>query len=361
MNGRIMAGVRLLFMSIVLAAHAFANQIPPGAERIDALRAIVSADPSRADDWQQLGLLLADGGRYAEARPCFEKVAALRPGEGDGLAMLGMAEFRERRYDDALAHLERARLLRFRTPGLEALLDYHSALLMIRRGDFDAARKGLSALAKRGARSDQLSEAEGLAALRLRKLPDQLDELERKAVRDAGAVVVESRHVTPAEARSRWLDFVTRYAKLPGVHYAHGQYLLGAGQQLEAIRAFEAELEISPQDALAAAQIAASQLVLGESEAALRSAGKTIELDRNLFAGHLLKGRALLALDRDEEAIPALETAAALAPESERVFTTLGIAYTRMGRKADAARASAEAARLHRIETGRMGAPEPRD
>lgn len=74
----------VIFLWLVTTAFAIQTAAESAEERIADLQARLRSDASWADGWQQLGILLADGGRYREARPCFEKLAALRPEGGDG-------------------------------------------------------------------------------------------------------------------------------------------------------------------------------------------------------------------------------------------------------------------------------------
>ncbi|MBZ5581722.1 MAG: tetratricopeptide repeat protein, partial [Acidobacteriia bacterium] len=65
-----------------------------------------------------------------------------------------------------------------------------------------------------------------------------------------------------------------------------------------------------------------------------------------LVAELVALGRALLAADRNAEAAAELETAVKLSPGSREAHYSLASAYSRIGRKDDAAREQAEFRRL---------------
>jgi len=85
----------------------------------------------------------------------------------------------------------------------------------------------------------------------------------------------------------------------------------------------------------------------------LPAAEKAVSLVPDVPAGRLVLGRALLDLERTDEAITQLERAAQLAPESAEVHFTLSRAYQRAGRSEDATREREAFLRLEKR------APEP--
>jgi hypothetical protein len=75
-----------------------------------------------------------------------------------------------------------------------------------------------------------------------------------------------------------------------------------------------------------------------ELETALPFAEKAVQLAPNMFPARNVFGRILLDLGQVERAIKELEEGARLAPSSPEMHFALARAYTRAGRKADAAR-----------------------
>jgi len=68
------------------------------------------------------------------------------------------------------------------------------------------------------------------------------------------------------------------------------------------------------------------------------------------FSSHVILGRVLLAKENAPRAATELETAIKLAPASGIAHFSLASAYSRLGRKEDAARELAEFKRLQQLE-----------
>jgi tetratricopeptide (TPR) repeat protein len=173
----------------------------------------------------------------------------------------------------------------------------------------------------------------------------------------------------------------------------HGRALYGAGDDRAAARAFRAAAALRPGDPrplfflassleragdgegalaayreLAAAQPRASEGHLGlgallvkrggaEAEEGIRALLRAVEIDPELYEARVTLGRALVARGRAAEAVEHLRRAAALAPGNPEPHYQLSLAYRRLGRKDEAAAASALVRRIH--ESRRSGAPPP--
>src|SRR5271165_3780247 len=85
-----------------------ANRI---GEAMALYRQALALRPEWAEGWWYLGTLLYDRDEYREATGAFEKAVALSPRSGNAAAMLGLAEARLGRNQQALHALERARTL----------------------------------------------------------------------------------------------------------------------------------------------------------------------------------------------------------------------------------------------------------
>src|SRR6185369_1876479 len=55
--------------------------------------------PTWAEGWWNIGAILYDGDRYAEARDAFRNFVSLDPKRGAAWGMLGLCEFQTREYD----------------------------------------------------------------------------------------------------------------------------------------------------------------------------------------------------------------------------------------------------------------------
>jgi Flp pilus assembly protein TadD len=156
-----------------------------------------------------------------------------------------------------------------------------------RAGRFADCQAALDWLAEHGVEQPRLSLLSGALALRRREFGAALDELEYAC------------HVEP---------------ELPSAHTLRGQALLRLGQLDDAQAAFQTALEQRPADAIAYAGLAQIHGRRGDFEEAAACALAALEHNMQLFAAHYHLGIALLQLDRPQDAVTALETAARLDP-----------------------------------------------
>jgi len=116
-----------------------------------------------------------------------------------------------------------------------------------------------------------------------------------------------------------------------------------------ALEEFRRELELSPKHVPSMLQIAFEYLKRNEHTAGLPFAEQASQLDPNSFPARNALGRILLELGQIERAIKELETGVKLAPDSPEMHFALARAYSRAGRKAEAAKERAEFMRLDKI------------
>ncbi len=337
------------------AAEAARKEGKPG-EAIRLYGAALRDNPGWAHGWQSLGILLADRGEYGQARDAFRHLVRVQPRSGDAWALLGVCEYRLRKYDLAVVHLEKARTLEFADHALFRFVYYYGAAVMILRGDFDTALVRLLLLSREGVDSDELMEAYGLASLRIRALPGEEAPTLRTAVMEVGTLVARSRHMAVSDVRKAFEKLIAKDPHLPGLYYTYGEYLAKHTLHADACEAFKAELQNSPNDAMTRLQIATIRAQhLNDPSGGLELAREAVRLAPGLFAGHLVLGRILLKLGEADRGIEELETAAKQAPDSTVVHTTLLNAYNKANHKDDAAREQEILKRLQRFEASVKG------
>ncbi len=105
-------------------------------------------------------------------------------------------------------------------------------------------------------------------------------------------------------------------------------------------------------------QIAFEYLKRGDAASALPLAKQAVSVEPKSFAAHNAFGRALLDGGDVTGAIAQLEEGTKLAPDSPEMHFALARAYTRAGRRADAARERTEFLRLERLEQESRGGPQ---
>lgn len=308
---------------------------------------------ARQPDWDEgrwyLATVLYELESFAEARDLFAALVERQPAHAGALGMKGLCEFQLGRHEQALADLLNARELGVaRSPGIEAVVRYHTAILLNRFGDFEVANQLLTGFAVRGEESPQIVEAFGLNVLRMPVLPSQVTGTMRERVTLAGRAgyALAGRHTQ--EAKGALDDLIARFPGTPHSHYARGVLLL-TGDADRALDEFRRELAISPNHVPARLQMAFEYLKRGEPAAARGPAEEAVRLAPDHFATRAALGQVKLASDDVRGAIDELEAAAELAPASPQVRFLLARAYARAGRDTDAERERAEFVRLDQL------------
>jgi len=294
--------------------------------------------PEWPEGWWNVATILYEGDRYAEARDAFRNLVALDAKNGRAWGMLGLCEFQTREYERAVVSLQRGRLLGLdNNREIESVVRYHTALLYIRFEQFEIAYDILSEFLLTGNQSPKVMEAFGLALLRMPFLAREIPADKREAVNLAGRAGYFMAARRLDEARVAFAELLARYPNAPNVHYANGVFLLNQDADA-ALKEFRRELEISPSHQPSMVQLAFEYMKRDELDTALPFAEKAVQLAPNMFPARNVFGRILLDLGQVERAIKELEEGARLAPASPEMHFALARAYTRAGRKADAAR-----------------------
>jgi tetratricopeptide (TPR) repeat protein len=334
------------FEALVAEANA-AREAEHTSDAIRLYQAVVKAKPSYTEGWWYLGTLLYDTDQYPEARVAFRHVTGLKPEMAVAWAMLGLCEFEVKAYDSALVHLQRAD--RLNIPNQESFYEvskYHLALLYIRAGRFEQAIKIIGDFAREGKDSPQFIEAMGLAGLRKPLLPSELPPLEREMVLDVGRALCHASARRAVQAETDRAELIRKYPKAPQIHFLAGTMALGSDPD-EAIREWKAELLISPAHPQALASIAGEYLKRHDYQAALPYAEKAVESSPTSYAAHAILGQLLAEGELDiARGITELETAVRLAPLQPQVHYALASAYTKAGRKEEAAKERSEFLKL---------------
>jgi len=334
------------FEALVKKADA-AREADQTDEAIRLYQQVVKGRPDYAEGWWYLGTLFYETDQYPEGRAAFRHVTGLKPEMAAAWAMLGLCEFEIKAYDRALVALERAE--RLKIPNQQSFYDvarYHLALLYIRNGQFELAIKIIGDFAREGKDGPQFVEAMGLAGLRKALLPSELPPLERELVLDVGRALCDSSARRAAQAQRDQQELLRKYPTTPQIHFLAGTMALGNDSD-QALAEWKAELALSPGHPQALASIAGEYLKRHEYQTGLSYAEKAVEASPGYFAAHAILGQILAEGDLDlARGVKELENAARLAPLQPQVHFALASAYTRAGRKEDAARERAEFLRL---------------
>jgi tetratricopeptide (TPR) repeat protein len=138
-----------------------------------------------------------------------------------------------------------------------------------------------------------------------------------------------------ADAAEHYKLAIARAPEMPELYYDYAHALAQAGNPAEALAAYKRALELNPYDYKSAREEAA--LVVEQNpEEALSLINRSLSLQPDNPEALITRGRALLALSRNEEALASLKKASTLNPDSETVHFQLARAYRKAGLKQEA-------------------------
>jgi len=333
-----------------LAGRAQAAVDSNPAEAVTLFRQALALRPSWAEGWLYLGGDLYQLKRYQEAREAFHKGIALAPDKGVAWAFLGLseAELGEADQDQALADIGKGEALGIgNNREFETAVRVRAALILIRRTAYDEALAQLEPLAQLPETPTPVIQAAGLYALALPRLPSEIPAAQQAVVELAGQAFWATLSKRPDDAKARYAELLEKYPHSPGVHYAHGLFLMEADQR-GALEEFREELKANPvhwPSLLAAAFLETRR---GAPEAALQlvERAEKVAPERHRWVCHAEMGHSLLAMGQPEKAVPELEAAVRLQPANSQLHFYLEKAYRQAGRKTAADKEKAEFLRL---------------
>ena len=312
--------------------------------------------PSWKEGWWSLGTLHYDQDHYLKAAQAFERLVALDPKNGTAHAMLGLCQFELGKDDAALKNLLAAESMGIlKEEELRKVTLYHLGVLELRAGRYGAAREAMGQLIRDRVLTKELTTGMGLAALLIR--PQQspkegtpgADVVER-----AGEAEVLLASNDFDRAKQKYAQLTLDYPDYPNLHFAFGRFLLETHETDAAVEQFQLELERDPQNVNSMLEIATA-LQLVDPAGGLKYADRAVKLAPQLPLAHYLLGMLRLNTGDAAGAIPQLEIAQKSFPGEAGVYFSLGSAYARVGRKADASKARAEFSRLSALAPKKSG------
>ena len=330
-------------------AAATARQSNQNDEALLLYRKALQLKPSWADGWWNFGSIYYEKEQYAEARDAFRRLIEIDNKAVAGYALLGICEYKTKDYDVAMRHLDAARLLGLPNGHpVGAAARYYLAVLLNQAGLHEAAADLLLGLSQSKAASAAVSEALGLAGLRIAKLPEETTPEEREIAARAGEVLAAASERRGPESISMMQALLKRYPMQPNLHYLHGMMLLQADGN-QALNEFQKELEIQPAGVHVLLAIAREMERTRRLDEARTFAERAVQAGPASFDTHALLGRILVSDGRVTEGAVELEKARDIDSGSPEVYFALASAYAKMGRNADAEKARAEFLRLKEI------------
>ena len=319
-------------------------------------RQALALQPTWTEGWWSLGTIYYDADNYADAANAFREVIALDSRQGTARAMLGLCEFELGQEAEALRDIEASKSLGvIEDAQLRQVVLYHEGLLLQRASRFEAAQKALSSLCLSGIKGDEVQRTFGMVVLRMPdKKPPAPGSEDAEVVEHLGRGACLSGQKNYEAAHQEYAFVIKNFPQHRYVHLAYGRFLLEALDREGAIEEFQQEIKADPDSVLARLQIAAAEYKVN-SAAGLSYAKEAIRLAPDQPFAHYLLGLLLLDSGDYQAAIPQLEIAQRAFPKETKVYWSLGVAYSHVGRAQDAARARANFARLNQAAAEETG------
>lgn len=285
------------------------------------LRELVRGFPDFPQGWSRYGDVALRVGELVEARRAYEELIRRAPDEWRGSAGLGDVLLRERRAAEAIPLLERARDL---APGVKSI---HALLGAAYRATGREADAVLESAMGRDATVHPMPDAWFDEAERhVKALPDLLRRVEDLAADgEPGRAVALLEGVLPFH---------------PGNLSLKNQLAMTrnrSGDPAGAERILRELLMRDPNHVAGIVTLSYSLAQMGRFHDALGAAERAVALSTNIPQGHIARANALLGLERDVDAVAALETARLLDPQNAEILLELGdVLWKNLERPAEA-------------------------
>jgi tetratricopeptide (TPR) repeat protein len=275
---------------------------------------IIKIAPRLGAAYNNLGLLYFKQGQYDQAVGVLERGLKVAPKLASANALLGIAYFQLNKYAEARPHLEAALRANPADNNVALILAKDFSSLQ----EFNAAAVQLQQLAKRQPENQEVWYLLGEVYM---KLSEQA--LTRMNAIDPDSVLVHEMSGQIMEGMKNYDGALVEYKKAvtmaptrPGTHYMLGNVYYQLSAWDAAIDEFQAELRNDPSNCNAQAVIGNIMLTQRrEAEQALANLDKALAICPTLTQVHADRGRALLALNRNQEAVKELHVAARVTPD----------------------------------------------
>ena len=296
---------------------------------IEAYKDALALRPGWYEGRWALATLEFSSRQFAAAIPTLKKCVEFKPDFGTAWAMLGLAEFEQHDYSNALVHLQRGQDL-----GLAGTTDsvqiarYRLGILLNRAGEFDRAADVLGSVADSGPLMQQVQFALGMSLLRVAQLPGDVDPSRHDLFQTAGAIDLNLQKSKYDDAFAGFAVLLRDYPNTPFLHFAAGTAHAALSEYDQAEAEYRKELPISPQSELPCVKLASLFLRQFRPADALPWAKHAVELKADSAEARYMLGRSELETGDLDNALKDLELAEKMAPSSPEVHFNLAKAYT---------------------------------
>lgn len=305
--------------------------------------------PAWDEGWWNAGSIAYDLDRYNECAPAFRRLAELKPDSAPAWTMSGLCQYGLRNYEAAMESLNRVAGLKFEEPPeLARTARLHLALVLTKSGSFERAIAVLTELTRVHKKSPDVIVAAGIAGLRRPWLPPEVPQARRELVFQLGDAMASAMEFDFKEATQKFDRAVQQFPEEPNVHFRYGAFL-NAQDSDRGVEEILKAVELAPDHVPALVGLSVIYLKREDLDPAVAFGRRAVKAGPADFSTHVALGRVLLAREDPAAAAAELELAVKLAPASRDAHFSLASAYSRLGRKADAARELDEFKRLENL------------
>lgn len=337
----------LLLATLSLSAQQKSDALDPRVQRLyteakaaqargDQAGAIVKYElilqvaPRLAAAYNNLGLLYFQQRDYGQAVTVLEKGLKLDPKMPSASALLGISLYELHDYNQARAWLETA----LKSNPKDKNAEFYLANDLIKLGELGAAAERLQELSRREPQDQEVWYLLGKTYMQLSE-----QALSKMNAIDPNSVLVHEMSGEIMESMKNYDGAVVEYKKAvemdphrTGTHYKLGNAYWYLGEWDAAIKEFQAELANDPANCAAQGQI--GDILIEQRinfEEGLAAVEKALAICPTLTQARVDRGRALLKLNRNDEAVKDLEAAEQEAPDDPRVHFFLAQGYRALG------------------------------
>ena len=296
---------------------------------------LLQVAPSLGPAYNNLGALYLQQHEYKKATAVLEKGLQVDPKMTSASALLGISLYEMGDYTAARRHLESA----FRANPKDNHAELFLSNDLIRLGDFDAAAVHLRQLSLRDPQNQEIWYLLGKVHM---KLSEQA--LSRLNAIDPDSVYSHQISGEVMEGMKNFDGAILEYKKAvdlapqqPGTHYLLGNAYWAIQMWEPAAEQFRAEVGNDPANCNAQWKLGNIALEQRRDSAeALAQTDKALSICPSLAEARLDRGRALMRLDRNAEAIPDLQAAEKSNPSESNIHFLLAQALRATGKTREA-------------------------
>ena len=291
--------------------------------------------PRLAPAYNNLGALYLRQREFKKAAAVLERGLKIDPHMSSASALMGISLYELGDYANARTRLEAALRANPKDDNAELFL----ANDLIKLGELNLAAGHLQQLSNRQPKNQEIWYTLGKVHMKLsERALARLNEI------DPDSVWVHQISGEVMESMKNYDGALIEYKKAvelapnqPGIHYLLGNAYWALANWSDAAREFRTEIANDPSNCAAQWKIANSILEQRlDPEAALSNADKALALCPNLAQAKVDRARALIRMDRNEEAVKDLQAAEKITPEEPSIHFLLGQALRSLGRTTEA-------------------------